>query len=189
MDHEQLFIGFDFSLNNTGICIYDGKDGHVYESIKPKVKDFERLHYIYHAITKLLEKYPTVKNAVVEQYAYGKGGGGQNAGRTFSIGEGGGVLRLALLQKGITVYEASPGTGKKFATGNGNASGKGIVIKEVFKRWGQDLDDDNLADGFVMARLCYHKVTGDLEGLTKKQVEAVNAVYNTYTPRRKRRNG
>ena len=187
---EELYLGIDYSLTYTGVCLLNSKGETIYESIKPKEKGIERLFFIYSTVLRIAAKYPQVKHCVVEQYAYGKGGAQQaNAGRTFSLGEGGGVLRLALLQKGITVYEASPGTGKKFATGNGNAPGKGVVIKEIYKRWGEDVDNDNLADAFVMAKLCYHKVTDDFEGLTKKQQEAVEATYITYEPRKRKPRG
>lgn len=57
----------------------------------------------------------------------------------------------------------SPGQLKKFATGKGVAA-KDIVIKEVFKKWGADFNDNNLADAFVLAKIAFalHSNSDDL---------------------------
>ena len=43
----------------------------------------------------------------------------------------------------------TPSQLKKFATGKGNVD-KNVVIKEVYKRFGIDTDDDNTADAVVL---------------------------------------
>lgn len=192
MINEDLYMGLDCSLNNSGIVVFGKTTGYLYESIKPKCKGYERLAYIHDSLTKILAKYPNIKGANIERYAYNKGGNDKsNAGMVFNIGEGGGVVRLALFSAGIPVLLTSPNTGKKYATGKG-VGGKEIILKEVYKRFGEDLDDDNLADALVMARIAYHWFTDDYEGLTKAQIEAVKAASLEHEPpkptsRRKRR--
>ncbi len=39
----------------------------------------------------------------------------------------------------------APTQAKKFLTGKGNCD-KNLILKEVFKRYGIDVDDDNIAD-------------------------------------------
>ena len=46
----------------------------------------------------------------------------------------------------------TPSQLKKFATGKGNVD-KNVVIKEVYKRFGIDTDDDNTADAVVLGHI------------------------------------
>jgi len=47
--------------------------------------------------------------------------------------------------------DVSPLQLKKFALGKGSGD-KNLILKEVYKRWGYDTDNDNLADAFVLAK-------------------------------------
>jgi len=50
----------------------------------------------------------------------------------------------------ITAY--TPTELKKFITGKGNAK-KQIIIQQVYKKYGIEFEDDNLADAFVLAKM------------------------------------
>lgn len=41
---------------------------------------------------------------------------------------------------------------KKFITGKASAS-KNVIIKDVLRKWGRDLDDDNAADAYGLAQI------------------------------------
>jgi len=56
------------------------------------------------------------------------------------------------LEKGLPFFIVSPGQLKKFATSKGNGP-KGIVIREIYKRWGVNAKDDNQADACVLAHV------------------------------------
>jgi hypothetical protein len=68
------------------------------------------------------------------------------------LGELGGVTRLALYNLKIPYVLVPPATLKKFITGKGN-SPKNIMLKEIFKRFAMDFDDDNVADAYSLAQL------------------------------------
>ena len=77
-----------------------------------------------------------------------------------------------------------------YITFNGH-SDKSVIIKTVYKRWGVDTDDDNIADSVGLARIAYHHFTGDIAGISKKEIEAVKKARIEHTPkgtsRRKKR--
>lgn len=73
-----------------------------------------------------------------------------------ALGQLHGVIKLSLWRRGFLLGDVPPSTLKKFVTGAGNAD-KNVVMKQVFKRWGFDSDDDNECDAFAcaMAGLCH----------------------------------
>lgn len=121
----KVIMGLDPSLSSTGYAYRE--NGKLVTSIVviDKLVGPWRLHYARKRLIELLDKVqPDI--VVYEDYAMGKGGKG-NAGRVFSIGELGGVLKEAIWFRGIDIHLVSPGTLKKFATGQGNP---GFVSKK-----------------------------------------------------------
>lgn len=74
------------------------------------------------------------------------------ASRQAVLGELGGVLRLLCYRRHQPLLVANPSHLKKFATGKGNAK-KEIVLREAFKRWKVEWDDNNQVDAYVLARI------------------------------------
>ncbi len=60
------------------------------------------------------------------------------------------LLRYKLYKKGILYVDVPPNNLKKFVTGKGQAK-KNLIMKELYKRWGIDTDDDNQADAHGLA--------------------------------------
>ena len=60
-------------------------------------------------------------------------------------------VRIKLIENGIKPIIIAPSSLKKFVTGKGNVN-KNIMIKEIFKKWNVDFNDDNLADAYGLAR-------------------------------------
>lgn len=85
-----------------------------------------------------------LNGAAIEGYAYSA------KGAVFNLGELGGVLRLALYKRGIPTIEVPPTYLKKFMTGKGT-SPKNLMLKEAYKTYGVDIDDDNECDAFALA--------------------------------------
>lgn len=103
-------------------------------------------------------------------------------------GEVGGVIKLTILlhfgakAQGYPVL-VTPQQLKKFATGNGNAK-KDVLVKEVLKRWGEDFDDTNLAEAYVLARVAHAVDTKPvLHGFQQQVIEKLH----TESPNGKRR--
>jgi Holliday junction resolvasome RuvABC endonuclease subunit len=75
------------------------------------------------------------------------------------IGEGGGAIKLALLHSygsgDPVAYPTlvAPTSLKKFVTGTGKSQAKSQMLLSVYKKWGVELDDDNAADAYGLARV------------------------------------
>jgi crossover junction endodeoxyribonuclease RuvC len=60
-------------------------------------------------------------------------------------------LRCKLCSIQINFEIVPPTALKKFITGRGNSK-KDIMLKEVFKKFGADYNDDNLCDAYCLAK-------------------------------------
>lgn len=154
------FVGIDAGITTTGICIL--KDG-IYEPIEittpnsvMALNDFSRFDWLLNSISEAIkyEKEPSMY--MFEDYAmWGKG-------QITRIAEFTGQLKraiyLAQLLKGslspnYNIFVCSPNTLKKFVTGAGKGK-KSLILKAVYKKWDFDTDSDDLADAFVLAKIC-----------------------------------
>lgn len=156
----RYLVGIDFSLSSSGISMNDGV------SIKtlvtkpvpkpPKQQNTKRLHqitdqilhHIFDPFSPRLSRKDTF--IFLEDYAYG------GMGKTFDIAECVGILKYKLHYTYKLPLEnlflVSIPHLKMFCCGKGNAT-KDTVIKEVFKRWGYDTNNNNKADAFVLMQI------------------------------------
>lgn len=169
--NNRPVIGIDASLTSTGFCI-------LYEDVKNmkllavkggKLRGAERLAYFQEQLVYLLTEY-TPKFALIENYAYSVGVGG----RVFDVGELGGVVRLTLFQQSVPYDVVAPPSVKKYITGSGRCE-KDVIIKEVYKNYGIDTNDNNLADAVVIAKIAESiwKKRNDVEVKLKKYEKEV----------------
>ena len=70
-------------------------------------------------------------------------------GQTFSLGELGGIIKLLVYSWRIRCIHLPIGTWKKHLSGNG-AIKKDMVLKETYKQFGKDFNNDNIADAYCM---------------------------------------
>lgn len=168
----DYILGLDMSLNHTGYCLYNVATGEKKQGlIEPgdKIKGMERLKFIRDHVVEMAifrktpadiiarNNRPVGENSLwkgnanclimIEHYAFGARGAAM-----ISLGELGGVIRLALYESKIPYIEVPPTLAKKFVTGKGN-SNKNVVLLEMYKRFGEDLSDDNVADATGMMYL------------------------------------
>ena len=169
----DFYIGIDASLTSTGIVVLDGME-QIYSKaiISSKVKGTERLRDLKKKTKEYMANFVLAQDIPVflENYSFGSVMGG----RTFSIGEWGGVLRVLLDEMGFKVTGIAPTMLKKFATGKGNSK-KEQMLLQTFKRYGQEFDNNDLCDAFCMAMLCYRysnmdklKLSADEKEIFKK---------------------
>lgn len=153
----DAYIGIDPSLTGYGIVALFADGQHLDKLVTTKADQdvyAYRLKHIQETVTEALRavaEHYTVKAICVERPAY-------NASGAFTGGLVHAVTALALLDvfDGTTLVKPdliATTTLKKFVTGNGAAKGKGLMTKHVYKKWGYDTDDDNLADAYGLARL------------------------------------
>lgn len=160
-------MGIDPSLTGTGIAVI--KDGQlVAQTLAPKkLRHVHRLKWFRFELIKILNAYePDI--VAIEGYGFGA----KNS-HAHSLGELGGVLKLALLDC-MTDYLVVPPTSlKMFVTGKGN-SPKTVMGKELYKRFEIDLDDDNQVDAAGLAMMALAWVDGFT--LTQCQSKALKKV-------------
>lgn len=156
------FIGIDPSLTGTGIVCLN-KEGEIVgqELIKTtnKLEIEDRLELINDRIQDLMDDEYQIRytdgykhNVIVyiEGLSFGAKGDAimQLAGLHY-------YLRIQLRNKSRSDlnYEIIPPTTlKKFITGKGNAK-KELMLLQVYKRWGVEFTDNNMADAYSLARM------------------------------------
>ena len=146
---EPSYVGLDLSLTGTGFCLKRGSELSM-ETIKttPKtaVHDLARLKYIRDA---LMERIPESTAMIcVEDFFIPHMSSQINAAKSLIML--GTLVRVSLLDRGLPFYIVVSTQLKKYATGKGSGP-KGLIIREIYKKWGVNAKDDNQADACVLA--------------------------------------
>lgn len=138
-------LGIDQSLTGTGISVIS--DGKLEYStvIKSKFKGVKRLIDIK---TQLVDIYKANNPNYVAMEGYGF----MTKGRGFELGELGGVIKVTFSELGNPPIVVHPSHLKKFVTGKGNCD-KSLVLMNIYKKYGIEFDNDNIADSYGIARL------------------------------------
>ncbi len=119
---HKVVMGIDASLTSTGYAYREG-DYVITGTITTKLYGPARLAYIEAAIMEQIALC-TPDLIVYEDYAISRG----KAGKVFSIGELGGILKTLFWKRGIDVMIASPTALKKAITGRGDADKAKVTI-------------------------------------------------------------
>jgi Holliday junction resolvasome RuvABC endonuclease subunit len=148
---EPVFIGLDLSLSSTGFCRKQGADISV-ETIKTDPRtaenDLSRLRYIVNAC---MSRIPDNTRIICLEDYFTPSNRGQ-IGSALKLVALGTVMRMTLYEAGMPFYVVSPSVLKKHITGKGNSQ-KDLIVREVYKRYGIDVKDNNQADGCVLAHI------------------------------------
>ena len=151
------FIGIDPSLTGTGIVCLD-EEGNIedQELIKTasSLEIEERFILINDKIRKLIDVclYRNINRCFGTVYIEGLSFGAKGNAITQLSGLHY-FLRINLYLRDDLGYKIIPPTAlKKFVTGKGNCK-KELMLLEVYKRWGVEFKDNNLADAFGLARM------------------------------------
>lgn len=140
-----LVAGLDLSLTSTGVCING-----VTLSVVPKEKGVARLVAIRDEVVDFLDTHNSKLFVCVEGYSFGS-----KQSHAHSIGELGGVIRVALHERHIPFVDIPPTCRAKFATGKGNAS-KSEVVSAISARTGivwSGKSADDLCDAWVLEEI------------------------------------
>lgn len=160
-------VGLDLSLNSTGFYVVESA-GEASGLIQPgKLTGVRRLDHVLTHVSKIVGVPNTL--VVVEDFSFGSKGQA-----VFQIAGLGYLVRHMLWRNSVPTLLVPPTMLKKYVTGSGNAD-KSIVLKEIFKRWGKDINDDNVADAYGLARIGVAHVAG-VTGLTTFQIEALEKI-------------
>lgn len=146
---EVVTLGIDPSLTSTGMSF-----GGQTVSIRPETRGPKRLIDVRDQIMYTV-RHNAVDCVAIEHYSYAS----RNS-QAHSIGELGGVIRVALYEAGIPVVEIPPTCRAKFATGKGNA-GKSEVVSSVSARTGiiwDGGDGSDRCDAWVLEEMLRFKL-------------------------------
>lgn len=146
-----MYLGLDLSLTATGVASLAAAGFDVSTLVTDKKRGNDRLQFIRERIALRLEG---CKGVGIEGYAMG------SKFNREAMGELGGIIRLLIWERGIPYVNIAPTALKKFATGNGGKGEKGLVMVEVFKRYGISVEDNNQADAIVLAHMAEHHFEG-----------------------------
>ena len=172
---DQSYTGFAFvSLDADGTDVsgnltsFDAKTG----------SGIERLLSVYGHLFNLLHETDDVAHICMEGYSAASKFGREQAG------ELGAIVKLSIYDffdrfddgHGDLRYPTivQPSSLKKFVTGSGAAK-KNNMLLAVYKKWGFETSDDNLADAYSLAQLARTLHTGTAELVYEK--EALKSVH------------
>ena len=155
------FIGMDLSLTNSGVCVVNNDGGILaIDSVRTEpcgdtIKErFARYEYIARKIKEISKNVCGKTVAIaMENYSYG------SKGRIIQLVEAGTLVRrMTYISKVEHVIEVAPIQLKKFLLGKVKGKGKNvknIMCREVFREFGDIIDDDNQVDAFILARIAW----------------------------------
>ncbi len=147
------YVGIDASLTGTGFAIKDTEkpEGQQFEykTIKSKPEDFkddtDRMIYLRDTI---LNSIPVgVEMVCIEDVFVGA-----NPGSGLRLAMLAGCIRSGLRDKGIPFEVFPPSAIKKHMTGKGVAP-KEVMMLQVYKKFGIEVEDNNQADAIAMSNL------------------------------------
>ena len=177
----QSFVGLDLSLTSTGFCLKNGSTITI-DTIKTEPKNFKNdLDRLIHIRNTIISKLPAdVKMVCIEDFFV--------PSNKLQIGSGiklamlGTTIRLSLYERGIPFVIVSPNSLKKHILGKG-VGDKCMVVREVFKKYGIDVKDDNQADASVLAYLAEHisqALSGKkMDDIPKYQQEVISGLLSS----------
>lgn len=166
-----MVMGIDPSFTGTGLIILDDKAGNILHSrlIRTNTK-----HTIPRRVRQILDAVHAyhiedIRMVCIEGFSFG------SSGRAI-IGMGylGYRIREMLEELKLPFIEPAPSQVKKYATGKGNC-GKDLILQQVYKRWGVEFSNNNLADAYVLAQIG-RGYLGEDDKLIKAQCEVIDAL-------------
>jgi Holliday junction resolvasome RuvABC endonuclease subunit len=147
----RVVAGIDPSTTATGIVLLKGEGRevlHAGEIAIPGKASVAKSLKISGEVLSILQDF-TPDLVVVEGYGFA-------SAKIAPLVEVGALIRAFILMGTTAPYvEAPPSTLKKFITGSGKAE-KGMVMLEVFKRFGFSPATNNIADAYSLAVLGLH---------------------------------
>jgi Holliday junction resolvasome RuvABC endonuclease subunit len=148
MNTVRYLLSLDISICHAGWALYDRADGtFTYGVIEPPTAMTEfipRMDFVRSQVAALLpgNKATWCDTVFVTLEGLAFAAQGNVALQLAGVGY---FVRHALWRAGIKFKDITPNQGKKFLTGKHQCD-KNLILKEVYKRYHFDVDDDNVAD-------------------------------------------
>jgi len=144
-----MYLGIDASLDGTGLSII-ANDYKIVDTAKLSTPSYgvERLYHLELKFNEFIESY-SLNLACIEGGAY------KESGRIYQLGQWSGIIILTLYKKGIPFVEVAPLQLKKYVSGYGKNIGKPAVMLDVYKNFGEEIRDSDIADAYVLSRIAH----------------------------------
>lgn len=172
---STLTIGIDPSATATGLVSLD-RHGEVVSArtVSPSMAGTRRLTYVHRTVSEWISDqcaFSPIVHICMEGYGYG-------TQMAHTLGEVGGVIKLALIETlgdRLVAYPTVPAPNqvKKWATGKGVGAKEDMMLA-VYKRWNVELADNNQIDAYVLARMAGALESGETE--IAAQVEVLESL-------------
>jgi len=146
---DPMFVGLDPSFNEFGIVVLDQKANIIEQKIITSDSNLdadERIIQLENSF-KFIPMICSLCSIYIEGPSFSSNG-------QFSLQMGAlhYYLRIFLIKNKTEFKIIAPGNLKKFVTGKGNCK-KELILLKVFKKWGVEFDNNNLADAYSLARM------------------------------------
>jgi crossover junction endodeoxyribonuclease RuvC len=148
----KMYVGMDFAFAKNGFVVL-GEDGTLITQkvivSGSKKSDEERLDDIMVDVSSEVPK--NTKLVCIEGLSFGSKGN--------SLAQMGALhylVRLFLYHNKINYKIVTPTQLKKFVTGSGKVQ-KNLMLLKIYKKWGIEFSDDNIADAYALARFAYEE--------------------------------
>ena len=151
----MYFFGLDFAYANNGFIQLDKDANIVKQEVITTTKrnsDEERLIYLRDYISVLI-----TSNDIVYLEGLSYASQGQAKAQMGAVHY---VTRIFLLENDIKYKIVTPSELKKFVTGKGQCK-KDLILLNVFKKWGVEFDNSDLADAYGLARMALEEYNSD----------------------------
>lgn len=164
---DPMFVGMDPSYNGFAIVVLD-KDANI---IEQKLFGSNSDKEIEDRLLELEQEFKFVPNIIclhsvcIEGPSYSS-----NGAFILQMGALHFMIRLLLKKRGVDYKIIAPGTLKKFVTGDGRAK-KDLMLLKVYKKWGVEFNDDNLADAYGLARLALENYKDEISRNVSNKVK------------------
>lgn len=155
---DPMFVGIDPSYNGFAIIVID-QEG---EIIEQKLLSTDSNKEAEERIIDLEKDFKFIPNIIclhsvcIEGPSYSS-----NGAFILQMGALHYYLRIFLLKNDVNFSVIAPGTLKKFVSGDGRAK-KDLMLLHVYKKWGVEFADDNLADAYGLARMALEEYKNGL---------------------------
>lgn len=154
-----VFLGIDPSLTGFAVTALTNDSKYVSRLYKSTHRGVDRLMdislWLSYMTENLYDKGFSIQDVAIEGTVVA-------SHSAVALGELSGTVRVALFHavKGPGRYplQVPPTMVKKYATDKGNAK-KNEVMLAVYKKWGVEFSDDNMADSFVLANIASGRST------------------------------
>jgi len=153
-------MGLDLSLTSTALTIFIAGQAVTKRFAPGSLRGLARLAWLRDQIVTEVLRYQA-QLIVIEGYSFGSANS-----HAHSLGELGGIIKLTLGQIGVPMAIAAKGCWLKAITGSGASKGKGTGALELFKRFGIELPQDDMADSASLAVVA-GMLTGQITPPTK----------------------